>query len=90
MTPRRSVLLATAFSLLASVAGAQLSVTIKDIGPDRSNNSDPDGASAVASTGSASPEACRRESTRRANSAACSAATTAASTGSISTATCRR
>ena len=35
-------------SLMASVAQGELSVTVRDISPDRSTNTDPDGASADA------------------------------------------
>src|SRR6266568_4583223 len=45
MTLRKIAVLLVAFCLTASVAGAQLSVAIKDINPSQSNNSDPDGAS---------------------------------------------
>src|SRR5438309_553448 len=45
MTCRQNFVLIAICSLATQLASAQLSVTLKDISPDRSNNSDPDGAS---------------------------------------------
>jgi photosystem II stability/assembly factor-like uncharacterized protein len=44
MTRLKPGLIAVMCFLITGVASAQLSVTIRDISPDRSNNSDPDGA----------------------------------------------
>ena len=41
---RLTLALAMGCSVLATSASAQLSVTFRDISPDQSNNSDPDGA----------------------------------------------
>ncbi|HEX3703536.1 MAG TPA: choice-of-anchor D domain-containing protein [Vicinamibacterales bacterium] len=45
MTRVKVILFAGLACLLASAASAQLSVVVRDISPDQSNNSDPDGAS---------------------------------------------
>lgn len=77
MTRLRIAPFALTACLLASTASAQLSVVVRDISPDQSNNSDPDGASG-GRINNVATEATRRASTRPASSEGFSEARTAA------------